>query len=221
VPALTFWTSANFALANFLASRSFGNVSVALMCDRFSCRGSSNETNHVPWDLLAMRSSRARSSVNDPVFLTAFVLGSGSGAWLPLVQRPHHRYARHHDDAAMIGSIEQKARGDVSAWMYTPASSSVTSLRPSGNRIGSSNWRDRSSPPLPLHSEKFGQPSRISAEAVPGRPELLHAILTVFAAAFGRFASHRDHAVDAPMPTLKLNADRADLDLIAVVLGSE
>ena len=60
-----------------------------------------------------MRSSRARSSVNDPVFLTAFVLGSGSGAWLPLVQRPHHRYARHHDDAAMIGSIEQKARGDV------------------------------------------------------------------------------------------------------------
>jgi hypothetical protein len=33
--------------------------------------------------------------------------------------------------------------------------------------------------------------------------------------------AHRDHAADAPMPTLKLNADRADLDLIAVVLGSE
>jgi hypothetical protein len=35
VPAPTFWVSANFALANFLASRSFGNVSVILACFRF------------------------------------------------------------------------------------------------------------------------------------------------------------------------------------------
>jgi hypothetical protein len=52
VPALTFWVSSNFALANFLASRSFGNVSVALPCRRFAGGGSSNETYHV--DLLAM-----------------------------------------------------------------------------------------------------------------------------------------------------------------------
>jgi hypothetical protein len=55
VPALTFIVSTNFALANFLASRSFGNVSVALPCPRFTADGSSNETYHVSWDLLAMR----------------------------------------------------------------------------------------------------------------------------------------------------------------------
>jgi hypothetical protein len=53
VPALTFWVSANFALANLLASRSFGNVSVALACVRFP-GPSSNETYHVPLDLPAM-----------------------------------------------------------------------------------------------------------------------------------------------------------------------
>src|SRR6202022_4282366 len=47
----------HFALANFLASRSLGNVSVALACARFP-RGSSNETYHVPWDLSAMTPSR-------------------------------------------------------------------------------------------------------------------------------------------------------------------
>jgi hypothetical protein len=57
VPAVTFGVSTNFALANFLASRSFGNVSVALASPRFP-RGGSNETYHVPWDLLAMRPSR-------------------------------------------------------------------------------------------------------------------------------------------------------------------
>ena len=57
MPALTFSVSTNFALANFLASRSFGNVSVALVCVRFR-RRSSNETYHVPRDLLAMRPSR-------------------------------------------------------------------------------------------------------------------------------------------------------------------
>jgi hypothetical protein len=53
VPALTFGVPTNFALANFLASRSFGNVLVALTRFRFP-RGSSNETYHVPLDLLAM-----------------------------------------------------------------------------------------------------------------------------------------------------------------------
>jgi hypothetical protein len=53
VPALTFGVSANFFYANFLASRSFGNVSVALTCARFA-RGSSNETYHVPLGLSVM-----------------------------------------------------------------------------------------------------------------------------------------------------------------------
>jgi len=58
VPALTFWVSADLALANFLASRSFGNVSVALACVLFP-GPSSNETYHVPLDLRAiMRRSR-------------------------------------------------------------------------------------------------------------------------------------------------------------------
>src|SRR6266478_699666 len=57
VPALTFGVSTNFALANFLASRSFGNVLVALTRFRFP-RGRSNETYHVPLDLLAMIPSR-------------------------------------------------------------------------------------------------------------------------------------------------------------------
>jgi hypothetical protein len=61
VPALTFGVSTNLALANFLASRSFGNVSVTLA----RARGflGSNETyhrplpammGHVPLDLPAM-----------------------------------------------------------------------------------------------------------------------------------------------------------------------
>jgi hypothetical protein len=54
VPALTFSVSTNFVFANLLASRSFGNVSVTLACFRFP-GGNSNETYHVPWDLLAMR----------------------------------------------------------------------------------------------------------------------------------------------------------------------
>jgi hypothetical protein len=62
VPALTFGVSTNFALANFLASRSFGNVSVALACVRFP-GPRSNETYHVPLDLSAiMRRSRGNSS---------------------------------------------------------------------------------------------------------------------------------------------------------------
>ena len=61
VPALTFGVSTNFALANFLASRSFGNVSVALACVRFP-GPRSNETYHVPLDLSAiMRRSRGNS----------------------------------------------------------------------------------------------------------------------------------------------------------------
>ena len=50
---MTFGVSTNFALANFLASRSFGNVSVVLAPLRFP-RGRSNETYHVPLDLSAM-----------------------------------------------------------------------------------------------------------------------------------------------------------------------
>jgi hypothetical protein len=63
VPATTFGVSTNFAFAKFLASRSFGNVSVALASARFP-GGSSNETNHVPWDLLAMGSKPWSSAFN-------------------------------------------------------------------------------------------------------------------------------------------------------------
>jgi hypothetical protein len=45
------------SLANFLASSSLRNVSVALARFRFP-HGSSNETYHVRWDLLAMIPSR-------------------------------------------------------------------------------------------------------------------------------------------------------------------
>ena len=57
MPAVRFGVSTNFAIAKFLASRSFGNVSVVLASVRFP-RGSSNETYHVPRDLLAVRPSR-------------------------------------------------------------------------------------------------------------------------------------------------------------------
>src|ERR1700722_16853252 len=57
VPAATFGVSTSFALAKFLASRSLGNVSVALARECF-LRGTSNETYHVPWNLLAMGPSR-------------------------------------------------------------------------------------------------------------------------------------------------------------------
>jgi hypothetical protein len=61
--------STNFALANFLASSSLRNVSVALACFRFP-RGSSNETYHVPWDLLAMmRRSRGYAGGDKPKLL--------------------------------------------------------------------------------------------------------------------------------------------------------
>ena len=69
MPALTFWVSANFALANLLASRSFGNVSVALACVRFP-GPSSNETYHVPLDLPAMmRRSRGYAGGDKPKLL--------------------------------------------------------------------------------------------------------------------------------------------------------
>ena len=57
MPAVTFGVSTNFALAKFLASRSLGNISVALASECF-LRGTSNETFHVPWDLLAVEPSR-------------------------------------------------------------------------------------------------------------------------------------------------------------------
>jgi hypothetical protein len=70
VPALTFGVSTNFALANSLASRSFGNVSVALAPLRFP-RGRSNETYHVPLDLSAMGDAfpRLRAARADARFL--------------------------------------------------------------------------------------------------------------------------------------------------------
>ena len=65
MPALTFWVSADLALANFLASRSFGNVSVALACVLF-LGPSSNETYHVPLDLRAMMRRSRRYAGGSP-----------------------------------------------------------------------------------------------------------------------------------------------------------
>jgi hypothetical protein len=76
VPALTFRASANFALAKFLASRSFGNVSVALACRPRLAHGRSNETYHVPRDLLAIRPSRGLGPQRTILcFLVAFRSG--------------------------------------------------------------------------------------------------------------------------------------------------
>jgi hypothetical protein len=52
-PALRLGVSTNFVLANFFASRSFGNVSVTLACFRFA-PGSSNETYLKPWSFSAI-----------------------------------------------------------------------------------------------------------------------------------------------------------------------
>ena len=87
MPELTFWTAANFALANFLASRSFGNVSVALGCRRFA-HGRSNETYHVPRDLLAMRPSRGLGPQRTIIyFLVAFRSGIRALCWWRLRAR--------------------------------------------------------------------------------------------------------------------------------------
>lgn len=106
MPAVTFGVSTNFALSNFLASRSFGNVLVALANARFPC-GSSNETYHVPWDFLAMRLSQAtpaapppwagpQSKANEIVPLAArqfsgLVFRYGRGFGLPLRPKTHQR----------------------------------------------------------------------------------------------------------------------------------
>jgi hypothetical protein len=50
---------------------------------------------------------------------------------------------------------------------------------------------------------------------------LPHAVLTILAGAFGVHLSHRDHRVDAPVPAFKLNADRAEFDLYAIVLEED
>jgi hypothetical protein len=89
---------------------------------------------------------------------------------------------------------------------------SITAARPLPYPIAATS----SSQPLPLHFEKFGQPSGIGAESVPGRAKLPHAVRTVLAGAVGLSLSHGDDVVDAPGPALKLNADRADLDLVAI-----
>jgi hypothetical protein len=90
-------------------------------------------------------------------------------------------------------------------------------------------WRGRSgssSEPPSLRLEKLSQPSRIRAELVPSRPEPPHAILAIPASALGVALAHRDHGVDGPSPMLGtaaavLDADRADLDLEAVIIEED
>jgi hypothetical protein len=61
VPALTFSVSTNFALANCLASRSLGNVSVALALFRFPVAVQMRRTTclgtYLPWEMLSPDSS--------------------------------------------------------------------------------------------------------------------------------------------------------------------
>jgi hypothetical protein len=65
VPAVTFGVSTTLALTNFLASSSFGNVSVALACARLRRGRASYETYHVAWNLSAMiRRSRGYAGVS-------------------------------------------------------------------------------------------------------------------------------------------------------------
>ena len=56
MPTLTLTVAANFAFANFLASLSFENASVVLVCGSVPDRNS-DETDHVLWDLVAVSCS--------------------------------------------------------------------------------------------------------------------------------------------------------------------
>jgi hypothetical protein len=67
VPAVTLGVSINFALANCLASRSFGNVSAALASPHFR-PGSSNETYHAPRDLTADVADSLARALMAPAF---------------------------------------------------------------------------------------------------------------------------------------------------------
>jgi hypothetical protein len=106
----------------------------------------------------------------------------------------------------------------IVARSHDRASSSVTSSRPPGSVIGSSKGRGTSSSqPLPRHLQKFCQPSRIGAESIRCRAKLLDAVRSIFAGALQLGVSHGNYVVDPPRPALELNADRADLDLIAAI----
>jgi hypothetical protein len=50
---------------------------------------------------------------------------------------------------------------------------------------------------------------------------LLHAVLTILADSFGVHLFHGDDRIDAPVPAFKLNADRAEFDLYAIVVLEE
>jgi hypothetical protein len=89
---------------------------------------------------------------------------------------------------------------------------SITAARPQPYPIAATS----SSSPLPLHCEKFGQPCRVRGDPVPCRAKLPHAVRTVLAGALRLSFFHRDCSVDAPGPAVELNADRADLDLVAI-----
>ena len=89
--------STNFVFANFLASRSFKNVSVTLACFRFPRRGSSNETYHVRWLLLAMiRCSRGYVGDAEPPAVSpratsgAFCLELVRRAWIKILHPIEH-----------------------------------------------------------------------------------------------------------------------------------
>jgi hypothetical protein len=77
---------------------------------------------------------------------------------------------------------------------------------------------------LPVHRSRFRfisrnsvNLSRIGAESIRCRAKLLHAVRSIFAGALQLGVSHGNYVVDSPRPALKLNADRADLDLIAAI----
>jgi hypothetical protein len=91
----------------------------------------------------------------------------------------------------------------------------VRSFLPSGRTIGSSKRRDQLTA-ASFSRKKFRPPRLVGTEAIPGSAELSHAICAVLAVAFGFHLSHREHGIDPPEPAIKLAANRADFDFVAI-----
>ena len=147
MPALTFRASANFALANFLASLVRKRFPATVGRRRFAS-GRSNETYQVPRDLLDMRPSRgARSSANDPMLFgclpqRASCAVVGHRELASSYPRQHRRAAfRRDQDQDLHRRFHSGASCTAFGSFVMPASSSVTSSRPRGSGIGSSKRR--------------------------------------------------------------------------------
>jgi hypothetical protein len=180
VPALTFRASANFALANFLASRSFGNVSVALGCRRFAS-GRSNETYQVPRDLLAMRPSRGLGRPQRTILYFLVALSSGLRALLLVTTessqhpdpRKHRRPARRRDqDQGLHRRLPFKALHTLSARRLALGLGKLRDVGPGilerharRRRAAESDRRNAAAIPFPASVPTYCLPIRSNASA--------------------------------------------------------